>query len=59
MRIGVPLEQPGQPLVAATPDTVTKLIKLGYKVTVESGAGGEASYPDLPVRSCRSEDCAA
>ena len=46
MRIGVPLEQPGQPLVAATPDTVAKLIKLGYSVAVQSGAGGESSYPD-------------
>lgn len=46
MRIGVPAERPGQPLVAATPDTVTKLEKLGYTVTVERGAGDFASYPD-------------
>ncbi len=46
MRIGVPAERPGQPLVAATPDTVTKLMKLGYTVAVERGAGDQASYPD-------------
>src|SRR5690606_1173230 len=33
-------------LVAATPDTVAKLIKLGYDVDVESGAGARAAYPD-------------
>ena len=46
MRIGVPIEHPGQPLVAATPETVTKLRKLGYSVVVEAGAGEESSYPD-------------
>lgn len=47
MRIGVPLEpHEGQTLVAATPDTVAKLEKLGYDVCVEAGAGLRASYPD-------------
>lgn len=46
MRIGVPAERPDQPLVAATPDTVAKLMKLGYTVLVQSGAGSLASYPD-------------
>ncbi|MFY9263606.1 MAG: Re/Si-specific NAD(P)(+) transhydrogenase subunit alpha [Arcanobacterium sp.] len=47
MRIGVPKEpRESQVLVAATPDTVGKLIKLGYDVLVESGAGANASYPD-------------
>lgn len=47
MRIGVPTEpKAGQTLVSATPDTVGKLIKLGYEVAVESGAGAAASYPD-------------
>jgi NAD(P) transhydrogenase subunit alpha len=32
--------------VAATPDSVKKLIGLGFAVTVEAGAGIEASYPD-------------
>ncbi len=47
MLIGVPKEpREGESLVAATPDTVGKLIKLGYEVCVQAGAGVEASYPD-------------
>lgn len=46
MIIGIPKEPAGQPLVAGSPDTVSKLIKLGYEVRVESGAGILASYPD-------------
>ncbi|WP_295627610.1 Re/Si-specific NAD(P)(+) transhydrogenase subunit alpha [uncultured Corynebacterium sp.] len=47
MRIGIPTEpDPRQPLVAATPDTVAKLIKLGYDVDVQAGAGAHAAYPD-------------
>ena len=32
--------------VAATPETVKKLIAAGFAVTVEAGAGAAASYPD-------------
>ncbi len=46
MRIGVPAQDPGQPLVASTPDTVGKLIKLGYEVVVQHGAGALARFPD-------------
>ncbi len=46
MRIGVPHEGADQPLVASTPDTVAKLVKLGYDVSVEAGAGAQARYPD-------------
>ena len=46
MRIGIPREPDGQPIVAGTPDTVKKLVKLGYEVAVEAGAGERASYPD-------------
>jgi len=47
MRIGVPREQrPGERLVAATPKTVAQLVKLGYDVVVESGAGAAANFPD-------------
>lgn len=44
MHIGVPKERDGQPLVAATPDTVAKLIKLGYEVSVEQSAGNASRY---------------
>ncbi len=36
----------GETRVAATPETVKKLIALGYAVTVEAGAGLAASIPD-------------
>ncbi len=51
MLLGVPKEpRAGETLVAATPDTVGKLIKLGYAVCVEKGAGSAASYPDEQYR---------
>lgn len=50
MRIGIPKEPEGQTLVSATPDTVGKLVKLGYEVVVETGAGAKASYPDKQYR---------
>jgi NAD(P) transhydrogenase subunit alpha len=47
MRIGIPRErQPGETRVAATPNTVEQLIKLGYEVVVESGAGALSSFTD-------------
>ena len=47
MIIGIPKEpRAGQALVAGSPDTVGKLIKLGYDVLVEAGAGANAAYPD-------------
>lgn len=44
MLIGIPREP--EALVSATPDTVGKLIKLGYEVAVQSGAGDQSNYPD-------------
>lgn len=46
MRIAVPREREEQPLVAAAPQTVGLLIRLGYEVVVEAGAGERASFPD-------------
>ncbi|MES2819169.1 MAG: Re/Si-specific NAD(P)(+) transhydrogenase subunit alpha [Pseudomonadota bacterium] len=47
MHIGVPLEtQTGETRVAATPETLKKLIGQGHSVTVQSGAGLNASIPD-------------
>ena len=47
MQIGIPLEtQSGETRVAATPKTVAQLIKLGYDVIIESGAGDKSSYRD-------------
>ena len=47
MIIGIPRESlPGETRVAATPQTVAQLLKLGYEVAVESGAGAAASFSD-------------
>ena len=47
MLIGVLREaQRGERRVAATPVTVTQLLKLGYEVVVEPGAGEAASFTD-------------
>ena len=42
-RIGVPREvYPGEKRVATVPDVVEKLVKLGFQVAVEAGAGDAA-----------------
>ena len=47
MRIGVPLEtMPGETRVAATPETVKKLIGQGHTVVIQKDAGLHASQPD-------------
>jgi len=47
MKIGIPKERrPGERRVAATPDTVSRLLKLGFEVQVESQAGAGASFGD-------------
>ncbi|MDQ3188492.1 MAG: NAD(P) transhydrogenase subunit alpha [Pseudomonadota bacterium] len=47
MKIGVPVEtRAGETRVAATPESVKKLIAAKHSVLVESGAGTAASYPD-------------
>ena len=56
MRIGVPKEiYDGECRVATTPDVVTQLIKLGFDVAVESGAGVKASYSDDAYREAGCE----
>ena len=45
MRIGIPGEiRENENRVAATPDTVGKLQKLGFDVVVERGAGVKSSF---------------
>ncbi|BDD95041.1 NADP transhydrogenase subunit alpha [Pandoraea cepalis] len=47
MHIGIPKETAaGESRVAATPETVKKLVGAGHRVTVERGAGEAASVPD-------------
>ncbi len=50
--IGVPKEVlPGERRVATVPEVVEKLIKLGFPVSVESGAGDEANCSDDSYRA--------
>jgi len=47
MKIGVPKEiHAGERRVATTPDVAVQLIKLGFDVAVETGAGVAANYSD-------------
>lgn len=47
MLIGIPKESlHGETRVAATPDTVGKLLKLGFEIIVQSNAGALASFDD-------------
>ncbi|MBS9532485.1 Re/Si-specific NAD(P)(+) transhydrogenase subunit alpha [Mycobacterium sp. M1] len=47
MIIGVLSEaQPGETRVSATPATIAQLLKLGYEVVVDAGAGAAASFSD-------------
>ena len=44
--IGVVAEQTAEARVSATPETVKKIVALGYEVLVEKGAGLKAAFPD-------------
>ena len=47
LTIGIPRETyPGEKRVAGVPDVVEKLIKLGFAVRVEAGAGDAANFDD-------------
>ncbi|MBT8135957.1 MAG: Re/Si-specific NAD(P)(+) transhydrogenase subunit alpha [Gammaproteobacteria bacterium] len=51
MKIGVPREvHPGEQRVATTPEVVPRLLKLGYQVGVETGAGAAAAFSDAAYR---------
>ena len=50
--IGVPRETAaGEKRVATVPEVVEKLVKLGFKVAVQSGAGDAANFPDEAYRA--------
>jgi len=54
--IGVPRETAaGERRVATVPEVVEKLIKLGFKVAVESGAGEAANFSDDAYRAAGAE----
>jgi NAD(P) transhydrogenase subunit alpha len=52
MRIGIPAETfTGEARVAATPETVKKLVAAGHSLLVEAGAGEDASIPDAEYQA--------
>ncbi len=47
MKLGIPKEiHPGEKRVATTPDVAEKIIKLGFEINIESGAGLESNFSD-------------
>lgn len=55
-RIGVPRERfPLEKRVATVPEVVQKLIKLGFSVMVETGAGEGANFSDDAYRAAGAE----
>ncbi len=56
MKIGIPREiHVGERRVAATPETVEQLAKLGYAVAVQSRAGAAAAFADDAYRQAGAE----
>ena len=56
MLIGIPRETlPGEKRVATVPEIVEKLVKLGFRVAVESGAGEAANFSDEAYRAVGAE----
>ena len=56
MRIGIPTETAdGEKRVASVPDVVEKLVKLGFTVSVQSGAGDAANFSDDAYRAAGAE----
>jgi NAD(P) transhydrogenase subunit alpha len=59
LTIGVPRETyTGEKRVATVPEVVEKLIKLGFAVSVEAGAGDAANCADDTYRAAGAEICA-
>jgi NAD(P) transhydrogenase subunit alpha len=56
VRIAVLKESaPGETRVAATPETVKKIVALGHTVTLQTGAGEAASAPDAQYKDAGAE----
>src|SRR5829696_5121273 len=54
--IGVPRETfAGEKRVATVPEVVEKLVKLGFRVAVQSGAGDAANFADDTYRAAGAE----
>ncbi|MBL8021542.1 MAG: Re/Si-specific NAD(P)(+) transhydrogenase subunit alpha [Leptospirales bacterium] len=56
MNLSIPKETlPGEKRVAIVPETIKKLLQLGYTVRVESGAGLAAGYSDSEYKTAGAE----
>ncbi|MBF0185714.1 MAG: Re/Si-specific NAD(P)(+) transhydrogenase subunit alpha [Magnetococcales bacterium] len=56
MKIGIPREiYPEEKRVAASPDSVKQLIKMGYQVVIESNAGAAAQFTDDSYKAAGAE----
>ncbi|MEJ0003321.1 MAG: Re/Si-specific NAD(P)(+) transhydrogenase subunit alpha [Pararobbsia sp.] len=56
MRIGIPAEvREGETRVAATPETVKRLVAVHHQVLLETGAGARAFFPDDAYRAVGAE----
>lgn len=56
MKVGIVKEvRPGERRVAATPETAGKLVKLGFEVLLEAGAGEPAAFVDGEYEKCGAE----
>src|SRR3954451_1577298 len=52
MKLGVPREiRPGERRAAATPESTARLVKLGFEVLIERGAGAGAAFSDEDYRA--------
>ncbi|MEG3437724.1 Re/Si-specific NAD(P)(+) transhydrogenase subunit alpha [Pannus brasiliensis CCIBt3594] len=52
MRVGIAKESElGEARVALVPDTVARLVKAGFEILVETGAGSGANFPDAAYRA--------
>ena len=52
MQIAIPLEtKPGEARVALTPELAAKLIKQGFEVVLEHGAGEKAGFTDAAYQA--------
>lgn len=56
MRISIPKETAdGEKRVAATPESVAALAKLGHQITIEAGAGSAAGFADAKYQAAGAE----
>jgi NAD(P) transhydrogenase subunit alpha len=53
--IGVPAESPDEPRIGLSPETAKKLVKLGAKVSIRSGAGLRSHFSDEEFRAAGAE----